>query len=202
MPFPFKRSCLSLASVVTFSFDRTVAATLYGVSGAESRAELLTYVAGDGALSGDSLVLFRNSSTRVASSWIGADPVSAAAYVASMVERDDRNATAYLLAVGMGSSESISGVRNAALRMAMERWLAISGDGESEIIQNDRGRGPGSGGESTDREIALNRINSDPSLGTDPAYGLSSSAAVIPEPSAALLGGLSLFGLLRRRRIS
>lgn len=201
MRFPFKlSSCLSLAIVAAFSLGRTDAATLCGVSGAESSAELLADVAGDGALSGDSLVLFQNASSRVASSWMNSDPASAAAYVASMAESDGRGAASYFLAISMGSSESISGVRDEALRLAMERWIADSGEGESEQEIIESGRGRGRGGESTDREIALNWINSNPSPAVDPSFGSGSPISAVPEPSATLLGALGILGLLHRRR--
>ncbi len=193
---------LSILFGISLVVGVAAGATLSGANAIENDGQILSFVAGAGGLSEDSTNLLQNASAGIAVSWTGSDPTSAAAYVERMLRNDARDAatSVYLLSISLGSSEG----RNDSLRHALEIWLALAGSDETEIIiEDDRYRGdrPSRRGNSdTDREIALNWINNDPSLNADPAYGLGVSAAAVPEPSAALLAGFSLLGLLHRRR--
>lgn len=141
------------------------------------------------------LILFQNASGSAVSTWTSSNPGAAAAYVANMAENDERNAAKYLLALSMGSSETISGVRNEALRLAMERWLANSEDEETfpEIIDGERYRGDG-------RRNRDDLISERQTICSCSQFYTVDSWVAVPEPPAMLLAALGSFGLLRRRR--
>lgn len=205
-PVPMRLSCLhpfllALVFAAALSFtERLVAAALCGARGSGGGTQLQPYVAGNGQLSQNSLVLFQN--TGIAVSWTGSDSTSAAAYVERMVSNDARDAATavYLLSISLGDPDD----RKDSLLRAIEIWQALGGNGADEIlIEDDRypGDRPGRRGDSdTDREIALNWIDSNPSLNAYPAYGSGAPATAVPEPSAALLTGLGILSLLHRRR--
>lgn len=190
----FTSPLLSILFGVSLAVGVAQGATLSSAGSIDSDGRVFPFVAGAGGLSEDSTNLFQNAG--IVASWTGSDPTSAEACVKKMVSNDAQNAAAsiYLLSISLGSSEG----RNDSLRHALEIWLALADNDETEIIiEDDRYRGdrPSRRGDSdTDREIALNWINA------DPTYGSGASAAAVPEPSAALLAGFSLLGLLHRRR--
>lgn len=185
-------SSLAMAITSAFALSPSDAVTLCGVSGVESGSGLLPYVAGNGALNADCLVLFDNATGSVSESLAASDFGGATAWIASLPENEERDAAlgVYVISISMGGTQVNAEILNSALRLAIEEGQEIPGD--------DRGRGRGS--ESNDREIEPNWILSSSSTWQviDPG---SIQVASVPEPSFAVLGIIGTLGLLRRRRL-
>lgn len=187
-----RSSFLALAVMVACASCRSDAATLCGVSAAESGGELLPFVAGDGAFTQISQILFQKPGESISVSWGASDSTGASAWVATLPDNEERNdeLAAYIISISMGDSGGNIGALNAALRLAMEEGR--------EISENDRSIGRERGDESTDREIALNWINS--GYYADSILPVDSPIVSVPEPSVSVLGALAGLSLLRRRR--
>jgi hypothetical protein len=170
-PFPFA------LAVAVVSLGRLKGATLSGVNAVEGGRAPLASVAGNGGLSEDSLALFQHASESIGASWERSDGVDAAAWIASISANEDR-AVAGLVTQSMGSDPEL------ALQIP-DLWQ--QGSSRTDLIEGGRGRGRGA--PNTDRDIALNWVNSD-------------SSTAVPEPSALLLSVLGVFGLRRRRESS
>jgi hypothetical protein len=75
---------LSVLLAVAAGSGNSGAATLCGSSGTESTFGLLPYVAGDGALGRESLVVFQNATREISETISVSDPDSAAMWITTM----------------------------------------------------------------------------------------------------------------------
>ncbi|MDP3848886.1 MAG: hypothetical protein Q8Q59_00155 [Luteolibacter sp.] len=146
--------------------------------------ELFPMAVGDGRMIAESHLLLENNAQRsVVASIAETDLEAAAMWFQSLPADDERElaADAYIWSPQGSSSESI-------------RWII-----ESMPLQTEGRRGRGTVLDHYD-ETALNLTAVDRSLSVESVLSSEFVSSAIPEPSAAILTAVGIFGLLRRLR--
>ena len=133
------------------------------------------------------------------------EPVGGGAYLMMVVRPDqdttgnlqDRNSTLLSPAAFTGI-----GLANASTHKMRMEWNAVSAQA-TFLFDTNNNNAPGVYDFSYTRSVLLTTFNSTNSrlvIGGGNGLSFDNIVVTVPEPSAALLGGLSVLGLLRRRR--